>query len=119
MTLTNDKPDRALSFCEIDMPKLVVSLLGLFAGYYLYFLSSVFCELYGPNDRFCATAQFWALQGAAIFFAPPALLGCVVLWFIAKRKDAIGTGFSRASKIALVILGLCAGVNLLMLVPAP
>jgi hypothetical protein len=99
--------------------ELVVSLLGLFAGYYLYFLGSVLYELYGPNTRFCATAEFWALQGAAIFFVPPALLGSVVLWFIARRKDAIGTGFSRASKIALIILGLCAGVNLLMLVPAP
>jgi hypothetical protein len=99
--------------------KLVVSLLGLFAGYYLYFLGSVFYGLYGPNARFCATAAFWALQGAAIFFAPPALVGSAVLWFTAKRKDAIGTGFSRASKIVLVILGLCAGVNLLMLAPAP
>ena len=99
--------------------KLVVSLLGLFAGYYLYFLGSVFYELYGPNDRFCATSAFWALQGVAIFFAPPALLGSVVLWFIAKRKGAIGIGFSIAGKIALVILGLCAGVNLLMLMPAP
>lgn len=99
--------------------KLVVSLLGLFAGYYLYFLGSVFYGLYGPNARFCATAEFWALQGAAIFFAPPALVGSAVLWFIAKRKDTIGSGFSRAGKIVLVILGLCAGVNLLMLMPAP
>src|SRR5262245_3255894 len=98
--------------------KLVVSLLGLFAGYYVYFLGSVFYGFYGPNNRFCATAEFWALQGAAIFFAPPALLGSVVLWFIAKRKDAIGTGFSRAGKIALVILGLCAAANLLILMPA-
>jgi len=99
--------------------KLVVSILGLFAGYYLYFLGSVFYGLYGPNARFCATAEFWALQGAAIFFAPPALLGSVGLWFIAKREDAIGTGFSRAGKMVIVILGLSAGVNLLMLMPAP
>jgi hypothetical protein len=109
----------ALWFVKSICLKVVVSLLGLFAGYYLYFLGSVFYGLCGPNHRFCATAEFWALQGAAIFFAPPALLSSVVLWFIVKRKDTIGTGLSRAGKIALVILGLCAAVNLLMLVPAP
>jgi hypothetical protein len=99
--------------------KIVIGLLGVFATYYAYFLCSVFYDLYGPNARFCATAQFWALQGAAIFFAPPALLGSVALWFIGKRKDTIGTGFSRASKIVVVILGLCAAANLLILMPAP
>src|SRR6267142_6830513 len=98
--------------------KVVVSLLAVFAAYYVYFLGSVFYGLYGPNSRFCATAQFWALQGAAILFAPPALLGSVALWFIAKRKDTIGTGFSRTSKIVLVILGLCVAANLLILMPA-
>jgi len=98
--------------------KILVSLFGAFAGYYTYFLGSVFYELYGPNARFCATGQFWALQGAAILFAPPALLGSVALWFIAKRKDTIGTGFSRTSKIVLVILGLCVAANLLILMPA-
>jgi hypothetical protein len=99
--------------------KVVVSLLGAFAAFYACFLGSVFYELYGPNDRFCATPQVWALQGAAILFAPPALLGSVALWFIGKRKDSIGIGLSRASKIVLVILGLCAATNLLILMPAP
>lgn len=99
--------------------KVVVVLLGLFAGYYVYFLSSVFYKLSSPNVRFCATVDFWALQGAAILFAPPALLGSVALWFIGKRWGVIGTGFFTASKVVLVILGLCAAANLLILMPAP
>jgi len=99
--------------------RAAVCLLGAFATYYTYFLGSVFYELYGPNARFCATAQFWALQGAAVLFTPPALLGSAALWFIGKRKDTIGVGFSRTSKIVLVILGLCAAANLLILMPAP
>lgn len=94
-------------------------MLGAFAAYYTYFLGSVFYELYGPNNRFCGTAQVWALQGAAILFAPPALVGSIALWFIGKRGDVIGTGFSRASKVVLIILGLCASANLLILVPVP
>jgi len=99
--------------------RVTVCLLGAFAAHYTYFLGSVFYELYGPNDRFCATSQVWALQGAAILFAPLALLSSVALWFIGKRKHAIGIGFSTASKIILVILGLCAATNLLILMPAP
>ena len=99
--------------------RLSVCLLGAFAAYYTYFLGSVFYELYGPNTRFCATAQVWALQGAAILFVPPALIGSVALWFMARRKNTIGTGFSRVSKIVIVILGLCAAANLLILMPAP
>jgi len=99
--------------------KVVVSVLGVFAAYYVYFLSSVFYELFGPNSRFCGTAQVWALQGAEIFFAPPALLGSVALWFIGKRRDLIGIRFCRASKMVLVILGLCGAANLLILVPVP
>jgi len=99
--------------------RIVIGLLGIFAAYYAYFLGSVFYELYGPNARFCATTQFWALQGAAILFAPPALAGSVALWVIGKCKDTIGAGFSRASKIVLLILVLCAAANLLILMPAP
>jgi hypothetical protein len=99
--------------------RVAVCLLGAFAAYYTYFLGSVFYELYAPSARHCATPQVWALQGAAILFAPPALLGAAALWFMGKRKDTIGIGFSRASKIVLVILGLCAATNLLILIPAP
>jgi hypothetical protein len=97
--------------------RVTVCLLGAFAAYYTYFLGSVFYELYAPSPRHCATPQVWALQGAAILFAPPALVGSVSLWFIGKRKGTIGAGFSRASKIVLVILGLCATTNLLILLP--
>ena len=55
--------------------KAVVALLAAFAAYYVFFLGSVAYELYGPNARWCGTAQVWALQGGALFFAPPALLG--------------------------------------------
>jgi hypothetical protein len=61
--------------------KIFVGLFGVLAAYYAYFLGSVFYELYGPNARLCGTAPVWALQGAAVFFAPPALLGSVGLWF--------------------------------------
>lgn len=98
--------------------KLVVALLAAFAAYYAYFLGSIFYGLYGPRDSFCATPQVWALQGAAIFFAPPAVMGAVALWFVKKQKNLIGGAFSRASTAVLVILGLCATVNLLIFIPA-
>ena len=98
--------------------KILVSLFGAFGAYYAFFLGSVFYELYGPNARWCATAQVWALQGAAVFFAPPALLGAVALWFVSRRKDVVGAAFSKATKVLLVILGLCALTNLVVLIPA-
>jgi hypothetical protein len=98
--------------------KIVVGLLGAFAVYYAFFLSSVLYELYGPNARWCATPQVWALQGGALFFAPPALLGSVALWFIGRRKDLVGIRFSRASKVLVAFLGLCAVANVVFLIPA-
>ena len=95
-----------------------VGIFGVFAVYYAYFLGSVFCGLYGPNARWCGTAQVWALQGAAMFFAPPAVLGSVGLWFVGRKRQTIGTGFSRASKVVLVILMSCALANLVIFVPA-
>jgi hypothetical protein len=97
--------------------KIFVGLFGAFAAYYSYFLGSVFYELYGPNARFCGTGPVWALQDAAIFFAPPALLGSVGLWFTGKRRQAVGAGFSRASRVELVILILCALANLVIFIP--
>jgi hypothetical protein len=98
--------------------KTFVGLSGAFAGYYAYFLGSVFYELYGPNARFCGTGPVWALQGAAIFFAPPALLGSVGLWFTGRQRQAVGSGFSRASRVELVILILCVLANLVIFIPA-
>lgn len=98
--------------------KVLASLLGAFAAYYVFFLSSVLYELYGPNVRWCATPQVWALQGGALFYAPPALLGSVALWLIGRRKDIVGIGFSRASKVLLALLAFCAVANLLFFIPA-
>jgi len=102
--------------------KTFVGLLGVFAACYTFFLGSVFYELYGPSpvgppEFRCATGAVWALQGAAFFFAPPALLGSVGLWFVGRRRDTVGTLFSRASKVSLVILLLCALINLVIFVP--
>lgn len=96
--------------------KVFVGLFGAFAAYYAYFLGSVFYELYDPARR-CGTPQAWALEGAAVFFAPPALLGSVGLWFVSRQRQTIGVGFSRASKVSLAILVLCAVVNLVIFVP--
>jgi hypothetical protein len=97
--------------------KAFVGLFGAFAAYYIFFLDSVFYEVYGPNARLCGTAQVWALQGAAVFFGPPALLGSVGLWFGGRQKQTVGTGFSRVSKVSIVILILCAVANLVIFVP--
>jgi hypothetical protein len=97
--------------------KTFVGLFGAFAAYYAYFLGSVFYELYGPSARFCGTAQVWALQAGAIYFAPPAILGSVGLWFAGRQRQTVGTGFSRASRVELVILLLCAVANLVIFVP--
>ena len=97
--------------------KAVVSLLAAFAAYYVFFLGSVAYELYGPNARSCGTPQIWALQGGALFFAPPALLGSVGLWFIARRRDTLGAVLLKTSRISLVLLVLCAALNLLIFIP--
>ena len=97
--------------------KMFVGLFGAFAAYYSYFLGSVFYELYGPSARFCGTAQVWALQGAAVFFAPAALLGSVGLWFAGSQRQTIGTGFSKASRVEIGVLILCALTNLVIFVP--
>ena len=97
--------------------KAVVSLLAAFAAYYVFFLGSVAYELYGPNARSCGTSQVWALQGGALFFAPPALLGSVGLWFIARRRDTLGAVLLKISRVSLVLLVLCAALNLLIFIP--
>jgi len=95
--------------------KAFVCLFGAYAAYYTFFLGSVFYELYAPHTGWrCGTPQAWALEGAAIFFAPPALFGAVGLWFVGRQKLMLGTVFRRVSKVSLVILTLCALVNLLI-----
>ena len=97
--------------------KTFVGLFAAFAAYYTFFLGSAFYDLYGPNARFCGTGPVWALQGAAIFFAPPALIGSIGLWFTARQKQTVGTVFLRASKILLIILILCVVTNLVIFIP--
>ena len=97
--------------------KTFVSLFGAFAAYYTFFLGSTFYDLYGPNAGFCGTGAVWALQGAAIFFAPPALFGSLGLWFAGRQRQTVGTGFFRASRVEIVILMLCAVTNLVIFIP--
>jgi len=100
--------------------KTFVGLLGAFAAYYAYFLGSAFYELYAPSSFpgfHCGTGAVWALQGGAFFFAPGALLGSVGLWFVGRRQT-VGIGFSRGSRVELVVLILCALVNFVIFVRA-
>jgi len=97
--------------------KAFVALSSAFAAYYLFFLGSVFYELYGPSARWCATPQVWALQAAAFSFAPMALLSAVALWFVGKQRGLLGAVFPKLSKASLVLLILCALVNLLVFIP--
>ena len=92
-------------------------MLGAFSAYYTYFLCSVFYELFGPNARWCGTPQVWALQGAAMFFAPPALLGSIGLWFLGRKGQTLGRYFSTASRIESGILIFCVVGNLLIFIP--
>jgi hypothetical protein len=98
--------------------KTFIILFGTFAAYYTYFLGSVFYALFGPNAHFCGTGEVWALQAAAIFFAPPALAGSVGLWFAGRQRKTLGVGFSRGSRVVLVTLMACALVNFVVFVPS-
>jgi hypothetical protein len=99
--------------------KVFVTVFALFAAYYSYFLYSVFHDIFFPAPHhFCATGDVWALQGAATFFAPPALLGSVGLWFIGRQRQTVGAVFSRASRVAMTILILCALANCVVLIHA-
>jgi hypothetical protein len=99
--------------------KSCIGFSAAFAGYYLFFLASVFYELYGPSARFCGTAQAWALEGAAIIFAPIAVVATVGLWIVARTSAPLGTIFSIISKVSRAVLILCVLVNLLIFVPVP
>ena len=92
-------------------------LLGAFAAYYIYFLASVFYELYGPNQRMCGNAQVWALQAAEFLFAPLAVFGAIGLWFVGRRRQIIGSFFSVISKVVAGMLLLCAGANSVIFLP--
>jgi hypothetical protein len=97
--------------------KSCIGLAGLFASYYLYFLSSIFYELYGPSSRFCGTAQVWALQGGAMVFAPTALLAVTGLWIVGRIRPPLGALFPKVSIVYRVVLILCAFVNIVIFLP--
>ena len=98
--------------------KVLIGLLAAFAGFYAWLLGSVFFELYDPARR-CGTPQAWALQGAACFFAPPAVAGAVGLFFVNRQRSLLGARFVGIGKGTLVVLLLCAFTNLIIFVPAP
>jgi hypothetical protein len=98
--------------------KALVSLFAALAAFYTCFLCSGFRDLYfPPPGQFCGTGSVWALQGAAIFFAPSALLASTGLWFIGSQRQTVGIGFSRASNVSMIVLVLCALGNLVIFVP--
>ena len=99
--------------------KSSIGLAGLFAAYYLYFLSSIFYELYGPSGLFGGTVQVWALQGGAILFAPIALLAAAGLWFMGRSGQPLGALFPKISIVSRTVLIVCALVNLLIFLPLP
>ncbi len=98
--------------------KTFICLVGVFVAYYTYFLGSVYYDLFGPHAYWCGTGSVWALQAAAILVAPPALACSVGLWFAGRPKRAIGIGFSRASRVEIVILILCVLANSMVFIPS-
>jgi hypothetical protein len=107
---------------DVRVMKLILlkgcfGLAGLFATCYLYFLSSTFYELYGPSGRFCGTAQFLALEGAAFVFAPTALITAVGLWIVRTIDLPLGAVCPLVSKASRAVLLLCAFVNLVVFLP--
>jgi hypothetical protein len=102
---------------KLVLLKSCIGLAGLFATYYLYFLSSIFYELYGPSSRFCGTAQVWALQGGAMVFAPIAFLAVAALWIVGRIRLPLGALFPKVSIVSRAVLILCAFVNLGLFLP--
>ncbi|HUE36751.1 MAG TPA: hypothetical protein VMO20_05125 [Candidatus Acidoferrum sp.] len=99
--------------------KIFVSLFGAFASSYAYLLGSVLYDLLGPvppGTFRCGTGDVWALESMAMLFAPPALLGSAGLWFAGRRRQMIGTVFSRAGKVVSVALILCALANFVIFI---
>ena len=90
-----------------------------FAAYYLYFLCSVFYELYGSSGGMprSGTHLVWALQGAACIFAPIAIVVAAVLWF--SRRHAPGGLFLWVGRASRWVLLVCVAVNLIIFLPVP
>lgn len=98
--------------------KIFVTLITGFAAYYAYFLGAIFDDLFFPAPgEFCATGDVWALEAGAIIFAPLALIGSLGLWFIGRHREIVGVGFGRTGKVSLILLAICAAVNLVFFLP--
>jgi|SRR5215469_2453585 len=99
--------------------KIFVGLFGAFAAYYAYLLGSVWYDLLGPappGEFRCGTGDVWALEGMAMFFAPPALLGSLGLWFIWLQPQIKSTMFSCVSKVVFAMLILCTLTNFVIFI---
>ena len=97
--------------------KTCMGLAGAFAAYYIFFLSSIFYQLHVPSDRFCGTAQVWALQGGALMFAPTALFTATGLWLVAKIRLPLGAVLPKVNIVSRAVLLLCAFVNFVIFLP--
>jgi hypothetical protein len=99
--------------------KVFIAASAAFAVYYLYFLCSVFYELYGPSSGMprSGTHLVWALQGAACIFAPIAVGAAAGLWF--SRRRLPGGLFPWVGRASRWVLLLCVVVNLIIFLPVP
>jgi hypothetical protein len=99
--------------------KVFIAASAAFAAYYLYFLCSVFYELYGPSSGMprSGTHLVWALQGAACFFAPIAGIAVAALWF--SRRHLPGGLFLWVGRASRWVLILCVALNLIIFLPVP
>jgi hypothetical protein len=99
--------------------KAFAAASAAFAAYYLYFLCSVFYELYGPSTGMPRSGTYlvWALQGAACIFAPIAVLAAAGLWF--SRRYRPGGVFQWVGRASGWVLLLCVAVNLIIFFPVP
>lgn len=102
---------------KLRVLKVCIVLTGVFATYYLFFLSSIFYELYMPSDRFCGTAQVWALQSGAMVFTPTALFCAAGLWVVARVRLPFGAIFAKINIISRTVLLVCAFANLVVFLP--
>jgi hypothetical protein len=99
--------------------EVFIAASAAFAAYYLYFLCSVFYEIYGQSSSMprSGTHLVWALQGAACIFAPIALVAAAALWF--SQWHLPGGLFLRVGRASRWTLLLCVAVNLIILLPVP
>ena len=91
---------------KVKLLKFIVSILGVFAACYIFFLCLMVTELVGLQGRSGEPPQVWTLLGGGAIFACPALMGCIGLAFIRGLRGTIGTAFSTTANVLLVTLPL-------------